>query len=584
MTAAPELALRRRALRPPLLLLFLLAVLGLFLATQYPQALRMPFIGDDFLFLEKTQHASFASLWEPRALAFFYYRPWSRELHYWVLQRLFDHHEPSFHLANMALWLAAMGLYFSLVRRLAGAVAAAVATGAVAALASWSVLFLWAAGSQDLWMLVFALASLLAFTGGRTAWATVFLAGALLSKETAGLLPLIALAWSLVVERRSARETVRRNAPLWLAAAAWTAFHPFLLQRLLHPSAFPHPPGVAPSLQTIVWRTLRSVVSLDPWPRPLAGWAGTVGPALAGASLLLLLLALVWLAQRRAEVKAVRTDGLPTARLVAFGAAWTLLAWLPLLLPSLGWQAYYGLLGTLGAWLTLALWLRRRPWAAAVLVVALSWLRVAQATTPSNDWGSEWFQWRAMKFGRLTRAYLHQQHPSFPRHSRVYVTNIPGNVGLVPGGEESPALRVWYGDSTLETRYASRYHPRTPGEPPGKDYFFIFEDATGWREVVAGPESLSSAQAADSLWEADHMGLASLMWDARDWRGAGVESEKLARVFPDREDYAFNVGQCAERLGDSTRAAAWYRRAASLPRATEQMRSAARRFQGLLRR
>src|SRR5436309_16108426 len=76
------------------------AALVVVLATQYLYALAVPFINDDYVFLDKTRTAPFLSLWGFRALAFNWYRPWSRELHYWTLQRIFGERELPFHLAS----------------------------------------------------------------------------------------------------------------------------------------------------------------------------------------------------------------------------------------------------------------------------------------------------------------------------------------------------------------------------------------------------------------------------------------------------------------------------------------------------
>src|SRR5207244_8045285 len=86
---------------PPILLV--LCLLILFITSQYPHVLWGPFVGDDYLFLEKTRRASFPSLWEFKELAFNYYRPWSRELHYWLLQHAFGMRELPFHLVNVGL-------------------------------------------------------------------------------------------------------------------------------------------------------------------------------------------------------------------------------------------------------------------------------------------------------------------------------------------------------------------------------------------------------------------------------------------------------------------------------------------------
>ena len=57
----------------------------------------------------------------PGTLAYRWYRPWSRELHYTALYHLFGARTLPFHIACFALYLAAMGLFFVLARRVAGA-------------------------------------------------------------------------------------------------------------------------------------------------------------------------------------------------------------------------------------------------------------------------------------------------------------------------------------------------------------------------------------------------------------------------------------------------------------------------------
>src|SRR5207247_5543938 len=114
------------------------------------------------------------------------YRPWSRELHYWTLQRLAGARETAFHLTSFSLWITALALYYAYARRLSRSVAAVALLG-VAGLAAWGVLVLWIAGAQDLWMLVFALGSLLALASGKRTGSAVLYAAALLSKETAAV-------------------------------------------------------------------------------------------------------------------------------------------------------------------------------------------------------------------------------------------------------------------------------------------------------------------------------------------------------------------------------------------------------------
>src|SRR6185503_14222528 len=187
----------------------------------------------------------------------------------------------------------------------------------------------------------------------------------------------------------------------------------------------------------------------------------------------------------------------PRSRIMAFGLSWAIAGWAPLFLPSLGWHAYYGLIGTLGMWLMIASLIARRTILASVVLAALLMVRAGRATTPSSDWSAEWFHHRAADFGALTQRYLMITHPRFPRYTRISLSSVPGNVGLVPGGEESPLLRVWYGDPTLQTRYLSRYQARNPADPPGPDYFFRWDSLAGWREIYTGPEDLSAIAPGD---------------------------------------------------------------------------------------
>jgi hypothetical protein len=205
-----------------------LVLLGAFALIQYGDALRLSLAGDDWFFVDKTRHASFASLWARRDLVPAYYRPWSRELHFWILQHIAGPDGVAFRAANLALWLASMGLYFLLVRRVAGARVAGVATAGLAALGGWGVLLVWPAGAQDLWMLMFALGFLHAFAGGRTLLSLIALALALLSKESAAVLPAVAFAFAWVVEAQPLRTALRRMVPGLAMVAAWVLFHPLL--------------------------------------------------------------------------------------------------------------------------------------------------------------------------------------------------------------------------------------------------------------------------------------------------------------------------------------------------------------------
>jgi hypothetical protein len=549
-------------------------VLALFTLLQTPDFLRVPLVGDDYIVLDKTRDVGFLALWAPRLLISHYYRPWSREVHFWVLQHLFGLRPAPFHLVNAALWAAIFGLYFTWVRRLAGVGAACVASAAAAALAGWGLLLVWAAGAQDLWMLLFALLFLHALERGRTGWATAALALALLSKETAALLPALAVAHARLVARVPVSRALRRIAPMLLLLAIWAALHPLLGGRLLWPRAVePAVPGLHLPPARIAWRTLLSLFDLDPWPRPAGGWLAVLPRAAAGAALLAGFAAWGLATDRgRAGDRAAASSGMGAGTL---GASWAVLGWLPLFMPTLGWHAYYALLGALGAWLALATLAARRWWAGALLVAALAVLRAGSAATHADDWGTEWLQRRAAEFTAETHDALLRLRPTLPRGSRVFLAGLPGGTGLLPGWQDSPVLRVWYRDPLLRVAALDRYRRRALEDSLGVDVFFAFDFASGWREVVKGAEGPALPETA-SRWRSDHERLAVFLSRGGDWAGAAEEYVKLASAFPSAVTYAYYAGLAFEVRGDRPEAARWLQRAADLPSADEEVRAAAR--------
>jgi hypothetical protein len=535
--------LKRRvwAVALPLLLLA-------FAAVAYGPALSLPFIGDDYVFLDKTRDASFGALWSFRNVDFGWYRPWSRELSFWSLQRLFGPNETAFRLFEVGLWITALGLYAVIVRRIGSKRVAAIATLGVASLALWGTPLLWVSGSQDLWMLCFSMGCVLLFVSGRTIWALPAFALALLSKETAAVLPVLLCGYLVVLERRRLKDALTKTAPLWATLIVWLAVHPTLRARLLSSPRVTLETGHRPAEPIIVARTLLSIVNLDSIPRPQEFDWGVVLRTLLSA---VILTVGVWLALRAPASAGSADSRSERPVLTRFAAVWMVAGWAPLLLPSISWHAYYGCLGVLGAWLAIALWLERRPTLALTLIACLTLLRGAQAATPSWDWGSEWYLRRAGNLLGAIRDDLLRQHPSLPTHSRVYLGHIPNNIGLIAG--QSPALRVWYRDSTLQAGFYSYYRPRLETEPPGQDFFFRFDSSSGVTEVRTGPEDARAAVRADSEWEDAHEKLAMLFLRSGDVRRAAAEFEKLSQL-PQRPDAAGYSAVCWEVAGDTTRA------------------------------
>ena len=569
-----------RGVRLPAALLVIIA-LAAYLLLAIPIALQAPFHADDFIFLERTRGAPFLWLWQTGDVPFGYYRPWSREFSFWLGQRLFGPHELPFHLTALALYLATLAMFFTLARRLAGTMAATAATLGVAALAAWGTPLIWASGLQDLWMFAFAIAGLLCVSRGRIGLAALCTALALLSKETALVLPAIAVAYLLAIERRSPLDVLRRTAPLWAVVVAWAFVHPMLAARLFHPAthAAHSGPWINPLAGSLLLEAVASLANLDAPLHPVIPWPAVAQRALMPmVALAIPALIVAWRAGARAAPaprKGARLlpgppPGAGRGRVIAFGVVWALVGWLPLLQPPLTWHAYYGLFGAFGAWLALGCLLARARWTVAPILCALVVLRTALAFTPSLDLGTEFYQVRASNFVRMTRNFLLNQTPSPPAHSRIFLAKVPGAVGLVPWDQRSIAAQVWTGDTTLGTYYVSHFQPRAAGDSLGLDYLFTFEEKSGWEsKQILVPTSTSTPTEVEKH--------AMFLWSIGHFVDARAQFQRLEERFPDDWGVAFNLGSCCYKMGDSLEALRWYERAASLPGAPAKLKLAAQR-------
>lgn len=521
------------------LTLSILVCLVAYIAVAYGHALHLAFVNDDYVILDKIRGASFLDLWKPKQLLFGWYRPWSREFHYWALEQLFGLNEPIFHAISFGLWLSVLLLYFVLIRRIAGAAAAAVATAGVAALGLWGGPLLWVAGAQDLWMLFFGLLALLAITRGRSLLAVLPFVLALLSKETAAALPSIAVAWLWIANRQPLLQAFRKTAALWAALVAWFVLHPTLTARLFTPSGQSEEVLNRPTPLTTLFKTLLAQINLGLSFAPEMGLGQILVPSLLGAAIL----------GGFVGVALWRSHPHPQQRAILLGVVWTICGWWILFLPSIGWHAYYGVLGTLGCWLALGAALSRYRFVAISVVMALAILREGQAASLSWDWGTDWYQTRAGTILRSIRARLFELHPTLPPHSRLYFAEIPNAIGLLAG--DGPALRIWYDDPTLRGLYLSAYCARAPGDSLGEDHFFFFEPSRALVEDRSGPWE-------DPQWHKHHDVLASTFVRAGDLSGAAQEYGKLSRAFPKRPDYALYAGAILKTMGRDSEAEHFY--------------------------
>src|SRR5262249_55932707 len=154
------------------------------------------------------------------------------------------------------------------------------------------------------------------------------------------------------------------------------ALHPALGGRLWWPASFTPLPAIRTAPAAAFARSLLSLVNLDLRPSPPGGWGPSLAVAAPGA------VALAFLALRGARVPLASAPADPRPRDVAwFGALWMAIAWTPFLLPSVLWQSYYAAFGALGAWLALAMALRRARAIAVPVVLALGLLRGPRSET-----------------------------------------------------------------------------------------------------------------------------------------------------------------------------------------------------------
>ena len=559
-------------------------LLALFLFARYRDAFGIPFLNDDYVFLDHVSRKDFADLWGFRELAFHWWRPWSREFHYWWLQRAFGAHEWPFHAASFVLAFAVLGAFWALARRIAGAPAAAIAVAGAATLPGWGLLLLWSAGAQDLWMLLLSLLALLAWRADRVGWAAAAYALALASKETAAFLPLLFLAYDMWVSRRAWPETLARLWPALAVALAWGLAHPLLLGRLwTHaPAAIAPSPAAVPPWKAVASCVL-SVLSLDRWPKPDGGWTSVWWDAVRSVFLLVVFVDLF-----------ARPDSSPKDRLAvvspnrprgvgSLALAWWACGTVPLLVPGLGWHAYYAQFAALGAWLGLGRALGRPSPLTTGLIAALAVIGAGRAATPSQDWGEAAYQRRAGAFVGGIRDNLLGAYPRMEPNARLWFVRLPNNVGFLAG--DGPVVRVWYQDPSLQAGYYSAYQPRADGEPAGPDHFFRMDEVGQFMEIrqsAAGDTNAAvilADERSNPRFRTDRLALATALAQGKDWRAAGPEFRTLAIAYPDSSGFAFDAATAYMQAGDSVTAMQWFREAARRPDAPPELVEAVRRME-----
>jgi hypothetical protein len=432
---------------------------------------RFGFFADDFLFLDQARGKSLlATLASPDPIGNFL-RPLGRQVHFWVFSRVGNESPVPFHVANLAFFLIALVLFERVARRVAGKVAALLATAILALHHVPDVPLLWASGSQDLIALVLALGALLLHVQGRRAWAAAAYGLALLAKETVLLTPLI--AWLLAArEQGSLRASAKPMLPMAVAAALWAGLvivtGPLRSTgaTLLHADLLSVPAAIAHLVQSVFGLEWGSVGLADGWRWPsivaLAGAASGVLWVAGGARLTA--------AQgragagRRAGARVRENAG--TLAGLPVGLVWALCGALPVAAVAPIWSSYFYLYATFGAALVLGVLGARLPRPLMLLgLVLLSTLsaraggREEFATAP-GAWTTQ---------SHVTRFYfersaairdpmleeLRSARPTLPPHSTLFFSSVPANIGWQVA--DGPFVRWVYRDSSLHSQFLNKF-------------------------------------------------------------------------------------------------------------------------------
>jgi hypothetical protein len=510
-------------------------------ATQYGGAFSQPFVNDDYFILEKVGRASLGAALARHPALFGWYRPVSRELYYWVVTNAAGPSSLVFHIISCSLWVAILLEYAVLLRRLGGVAPAVVAVAGVALSTLWAAPVYWAAGAQDLWMLVFGLAFLLAVSASRHALGLVFYCLALMSKESAMLLLPIGVGLSWFLQRRRGDALLICAWGLGLTAV-WSFIHPTLWSHLVGTAPVTADLAALPSTPRLIPRLLLSLVNLDVLPRPDGGWLGVVPQIIGGA-----LGAGVILLAARTTKSSPQEAELSEGRYFTLSALWSLIGISPVLSRTVGFHTYYAILGLFGFWMLAGRLLARNMRWAVVALLLMSVLRSGAAATPSWDWGTQWYQVRAGNLLESIRARLFQLEPRVPANSRLFFGRLPNNVGVIAGN--GPSIRAWYHDPSLSAFFFSDYSPRGLHGLIGRDYFFRFDTTRTLVELQTGPENLANAMASNPDWGDDHFKLASLFVQHGDLDLAGEEFGKLFSAFPNRLDCALYAAVTLQAAG-----------------------------------
>jgi tetratricopeptide (TPR) repeat protein len=494
------------------------ALFGGVLLALHGAVLRFPFLADDYFFYDETRPGSGWNPAEAIALTENYFRPIGRELYFFVLSRVFGPQPFLFHLFNLAVLLACIGLVFALARRLMGPRAAVFAAGAYVLLYAHRVLLAWVSCSQDLLATALGLTAVLLYLGGRRWWGAVVFWIGLFAKESIAALPLVLLFWEAW---QAPRQTdlaprlgtgARKTVPLWCAVLVWavvviavrSAKHAWLEAGEALPVAdiVLQPASLWLGLKL----ALLTYFDLD---QPLSNLGEAAARAVVPVLAIAMAVAAVFLT-RWVPRAGNRDDSSAGWKL---GLLWAIVGALPVALVGHHYSAYYVCFSAAGFALLAGWLLARTPWPTAAVVIAFAvWgaavanrvdaFRVARETEMEE--GVSYvsiarLEWQR-KFVDSLRDALATDPP--PRGAIIYLSHAPNYLALATFGAHGP--HIWFDDPTLELSYITRYAALDSARPRR----FVSFDRERWSFVplsndlvdamIAGEIALSTGRPAEA--------------------------------------------------------------------------------------
>ena len=454
---------------------------------------------DDYFFLTRAQRGLAAALEYVKGAAF--YRPLTQGLYFMPFAHGGDSGALAAHALNLAVLAASAWLLAVVVARRAGTRAGLLAGLLFSGVAPAPSLVGWASGAQDLLAILFFLAALALHDSGRTAWAVLAMAAALLSKEAIGVAMPVLLLWDAIVGRKPAR-VLGPLAAFGGLALLWAALHPGI--RLLVTGRLENDPRSYVGFQNATMVALearRYLLALlnvpvpgarTPWPADLAPY-GIAAWAVGVVAL--------YLARPRAGDPApsgsTSAGTLTIPRALLLGA---LLGIPALLLPSLvirRWAAYFVCIPALGLSIALGVALARAPVAIASAVLAV-FLALGLWSRGVEDPSGALLTERSFITGERATRDIEQRfrrlYPTLPRGSHVLVSVAASGMAGIHGTlHDGQAIRVWYNDPAIrvldpEERLGGAPHEILLRITERRDLVAIDPDAPSFRSTGAAPD------------------------------------------------------------------------------------------------